>query len=55
MLGCLLGSQAGRTVDISNSFEMRYQEGSATEIDHAFLLKKMEQCERQRAAAHSGL
>lgn len=51
VLGCLLGTQAGRTVDISNSFEMRYQEGSATDIDHAFLLKKMEQCGCLKAAA----
>lgn len=43
-MGCLLGSQSGRTVDISNSFEMRYLESSAVDIDHAFLLKKMEQC-----------
>lgn len=44
VLGCLLGSQAGRTVDITNSFEMRFAEGSAAEIDQAFLQKKMEQC-----------
>ncbi|KAL4855882.1 COP9 signalosome complex subunit 6a [Chlorella vulgaris] len=43
VMGCLLGSQAGRTVDISNSFEMRFEAGSASEIDHAFLVKKMEQ------------
>ncbi|EFN52982.1 hypothetical protein CHLNCDRAFT_58697 [Chlorella variabilis] len=43
VMGCLLGSQSGRTVDISNSFEMRYLESSAVDIDHAFLLKKMEQ------------
>ena len=47
VLGCLLGQQAGRVVDISNSFEMRYREGSSAEIDEAFLHKKMEQCEWQ--------
>lgn len=50
VMGCLLGSQAGRTVDISNSFEMRFVAGSASEIDHAFLVKKMEQCECQERA-----
>lgn len=46
VLGCLLGSQAGRTVDIANSFEMRLKAGgNAADIDEAFLQKKMEQCE----------
>ena len=44
VLGCLLGQQAGRVVDISNSFEMRYRQGSS-DIDEPFLQKKMEQCE----------
>ncbi|KAL4439478.1 hypothetical protein ABPG77_008807 [Micractinium sp. CCAP 211/92] len=44
VLGCLLGSQAGRTVDIANSFEMRLKAGgNAADIDEAFLQKKMEQ------------
>ncbi|KAL4437304.1 hypothetical protein ABPG75_004443 [Micractinium tetrahymenae] len=44
VLGCLLGSQAGRTVDISNSFEMRLNPGGGeVDIDEAFLQKKMEQ------------
>ncbi|GFH31109.1 MPN domain-containing protein, partial [Haematococcus lacustris] len=45
VMGILLGSQAGRTVDISNSFEMKYEltaEGGV-QIDSAFLLKKQEQ------------
>ena len=46
VLGCLLGSQAGRTVDIQNSFELRLVEGGGeAAIDEAFLAKKMEQCE----------
>jgi hypothetical protein len=48
VLGCLLGSQTGRTVDISNSFEMSYtttEQGVA--IDQAFLAKKLEQCASQ--------
>lgn len=46
VLGCLLGSQAGRTVDIANSFEMRLKAGGGeAEVDEAFLQKKMEQCE----------
>ena len=47
VLGCLLGQQEGRVVDISNSFEIKYQltpEGYA--FDDAFLVKKQEQCER---------
>ncbi|GIL82484.1 hypothetical protein Vretimale_11872 [Volvox reticuliferus] len=45
VMGCLLGSQSGRTVDIRNSFEVRYNiaaDGSV-ELDIAFLLKKQEQ------------
>jgi hypothetical protein len=48
VMGCLLGSQDGRTVDISNSFEIKCAESAeegAFQIDHAFLLKKQEQCE----------
>jgi hypothetical protein len=56
VLGCLLGSQTGRTVDVSNSFEIKYAEGAAGafDVDQAFLLKRQEQCERpppQRALA----
>ena len=54
VLGCLLGSQSGRTVDISNSFELKYSatpEG-VVDLDMAFLTKKQEQCECQ---AMSGL
>ncbi|KAK9840416.1 hypothetical protein WJX74_009540 [Apatococcus lobatus] len=44
VLGCLLGQQNGRVVDISNSFEIRYSMGSnGIEIDEAFLVKKQEQ------------
>ena len=50
VLGCLLGQQSGRTVDISNSFEMRSVEGAgAAAIDEAFLHKKMDQCEWAQA------
>ncbi|KAI7842094.1 hypothetical protein COHA_004289 [Chlorella ohadii] len=42
VLGCLLGTQTGRTVDISNSFEVRCVEGT-DDIDEPFLQKKMEQ------------
>jgi len=48
VLGCLLGQQSGRSVDISNSFEMKFERaecGSAI-IDDSFLLKKQDQCER---------
>lgn len=46
MLGCLLGQQAGRVVDVSNSFELRHEPasgGSAT-LDETFLTKKLGQC-----------
>jgi len=48
VMGCLLGSQDGRTVDISNSFEIKCDESpenGSFQIDNAFLLKKQEQCE----------
>lgn len=46
MLGCLLGQQQGREVDISNSLEIVYRipESGAIEFDDAFLTKKIEQC-----------
>lgn len=44
VLGCLLGSQSGRTIDISNSFEIKYDVvAGAIVIDHPFLLKKQGQ------------
>ncbi len=56
VLGCLLGQQAGRVVDVSNSFEVRHEvDGSgATVLDEAFLSKKLEQCTlaRRYTAAH---
>lgn len=44
-LGLLLGQQNGRVVDISNSFELKYQRDSegAIQIDEAFLTKRQEQ------------
>ena len=51
VLGCLLGQQNGRVVDISNSFEIRYSMGAnGIQIDEAFLVKKQEQCETAFAA-----
>ena len=46
--GCLLGQQDGRNVDISNSLEIVYSVGQdgALEVDEAFLLKKMDHCEK---------
>ncbi|GLC51813.1 hypothetical protein PLESTB_000551200 [Pleodorina starrii] len=45
VLGCLLGSQSGRTVDIRNSFEVRYSTAAdgSVEVDIPFLVKKQEQ------------
>lgn len=52
VMGCLLGSQSGRVVDISNSFEIEYsmQDGKVV-INDAFLARKQEQCECQRSCS----
>lgn len=44
VMGCLLGAQSGRVVDVSNSFEIKYElvEGFPV-IDEAFLARKMDQ------------
>lgn len=47
MLGCLLGTHSARTVDIANSFEIKYDGvdgNNVPQIDGAFLAKKQEQC-----------
>lgn len=45
VLGCLLGQQTGRVVDIINSLEFRYTEGpEGLIIDEGYLAKKQEQC-----------
>jgi hypothetical protein len=53
VLGCLLGSHSARTVDIANSFEIKYDGvvNNVPQIDCAFLAKKQEQCARARDAA----
>jgi len=46
VIGILLGSQSGRTVDISNSFEVKYSRdggSGAISLDMPFLLHKQEQ------------
>ncbi|WIA21756.1 hypothetical protein OEZ85_000918 [Tetradesmus obliquus] len=44
VLGCLLGSQDGRSVELANSFEMKWEQGEAgCEVDAPFLVKKQEQ------------
>eukprot|EP00882_Tetradesmus_deserticola_P007977 GHRQ01008401.1.p1 GENE.GHRQ01008401.1~~GHRQ01008401.1.p1 ORF type:complete len:320 (+),score=177.84 GHRQ01008401.1:360-1319(+) len=45
VLGCLLGSQDGRAVDVANSFEIKFTVAAdgAFEVDTPFLLKKQEQ------------
>lgn len=47
VLGCLLGQQNGRVVEISNSFELSYAggtDGSPIAINKDFLNRKQEQC-----------
>lgn len=41
--GCVLGVQTGRTVEIFNSFELRYDPVEEL-LDRAFLETKQEQC-----------
>ncbi|EIE22810.1 Mov34-domain-containing protein [Coccomyxa subellipsoidea C-169] len=44
VLGCLLGQQSGRVVDISNSLEINYHIGElGIDIDEAYLTRKQEQ------------
>ena len=46
VLGCLLGHQTGRIVDISNSFEFAYENTpQGVMLDMTLLTKKTEQCE----------
>ena len=45
VLGCFLGQQTGRVVDIVNSLEIRYEDGpDGITIDEGYLAKKQEQC-----------
>lgn len=50
MLGCLLGTHAARTVEISNSFEITYAGvvDGVPQVDFGFLTQKQEQCARGR-------
>lgn len=54
VMGCLLGSQDGRAVDVANSFEIKYTETEeGWQVDHPFLLKKQEQCKCNKRLDHS--
>ena len=46
VLGLLLGTHTARTVEISNSFEIKYDGflNDVPQLDHAFLVQKQEQC-----------
>ena len=46
VLGLLLGTHTARTVEISNSFELKYDGflNDVPQLDHAFLVQKQEQC-----------
>lgn len=56
VLGCLLGQQTGRVVDVSNSFEFMYENtASGLIIDEGLLTKKTEQCEFHLALVDSYL
>jgi len=47
VLGCLLGSQDGRIINISNSFEVKAvpDTNGALEVDQQYLTRKQDQCE----------
>ena len=53
-LGILLGTQAGRAVDVSNSFETPHVReaggGGAPLLNEAVLAKKLDQCECREEA-----
>jgi hypothetical protein len=46
VLGCLLGTHTARTVDVANSFEIKYDgfANGVPQLDAAFLTQKQEQC-----------
>ena len=46
VLGCLLGMHSARTVDVANSFEIKYDGvvNGVPQVDFAFLAQKQEQC-----------
>ena len=50
VLGCLLGTHSGRTVDVANSFEIKYDGfvNGVPQLDTAFLAQKQEQCAAAR-------
>ena len=55
VLGCLLGQQTGRIVDVSNSFELVYENAaSGLVIDEGLLTKKSEQCKLACMQPHAG-
>jgi len=45
VVGCLLGTQSGRTIDVSNSFEVPTSSEDPKALDFAYLHKRLEQCE----------
>ena len=44
VIGCLLGEQKGRTLDVRNSFDLVMPEGPDESVDFDMLHKKLEQC-----------
>jgi hypothetical protein len=44
VIGCLLGEQKGRILDVRNSFDLVMQEGTDESVDFDMLHKKLEQC-----------
>lgn len=48
VVGCLLGQQVGRSVDIRDSFEVGLLPQEASQLDFGFLHKKLEQCTLSR-------
>jgi MoxR-like ATPase len=45
VIGVLLGSQQGREIEITNSFEVPFADEDKLEIDHGFFVARREQCE----------
>jgi hypothetical protein len=54
VLGCVLGTHNGRTIELCNSFEIKFDglKDGVPQVDSGFLVKKQEQCAPPLAATH---
>ena len=53
VVGCLLGTQSARSVEITNAFELKCtMQGSTLVIDREYMLLKQEQCAPLDSTSH---